>query len=113
MLVDHLGFLQHGRLVLSDSMDAIRARFRYVEVTVDGGVDPSPSPLPSDWLAVERAGNRLTFLTSAGDRAADALGGLFPAGAHIAVRPATLKEVYVGLSRHGDQTPRSLVEVSS
>jgi ABC-2 type transport system ATP-binding protein len=103
LLADSVGFLHRGRVLLSESMDAVRERFVRVEVTAPPGTDPMPSEVPDDWRSVERSGQRLTFVTSAGDArwSRDALRRCFPDSSHIDARPATLKEVFVALGRTG------------
>lgn len=96
-LADWLGFLAGGWLTLSESMDSVRERFRHVDVI---GADAEGVALPREWLSVERAGARTSFL------AADASDGVdgdvyrrwFPAASRIDVRPASLREVFLALS---------------
>ena len=102
-LADWVGFLDRGRLVLSEPMDVLRDRFRRVDVTMNGGPFVAPETLPPDWLGVERAGKRTTFLLSdhgSPEWEAD-VRRRFPGAAHVEVRPATLREVFVGLAKEG------------
>jgi ABC-2 type transport system ATP-binding protein len=100
-LADWVGFLDEGRLLLSEPMEAMRERFKHVEVvTPDPGGD-SPVELPAEWLSVERSGPRCSFvLQSPGDPLiGDEVRRWFPAAARIETRPATLREVFVALAK--------------
>jgi ABC-type multidrug transport system ATPase subunit len=102
-LADWVGFLDAGRLILSEPMDVLRGRFRRVEVMMNGGPFVALDELPPDWLSVDRAGKRATFLipdhgTESGH---EEVQRRFPGAARIEVRGATLREVFVGLAREG------------
>lgn len=99
-VADWVGFLDRGRLVLSEPMDVLRERFRHVEVVGDGAAAAGGS-LPTDWLGVERSGRRTAFLMAdhGAPGAADEVRRRFPGAEHVGVRPATLREVFVGLAR--------------
>jgi len=108
LLADWVGFLDNGRMVASEPMESLLERMRYVDVSGlpdDGG---ALAPLPAEWMSVNRAGGRLTFLVAAtgDDFIARAVALHFSAGARIDARRATLREVFVGLAqRSGPQTP--------
>ena len=91
LLVDWVGFLDRGRLTFSDSMENIREQFKRVEV-----IGPAPDTRDEDWLSVEQAGNRMTFVTQAWSEAE--LRSTLPAPADVSVRAATLREVFVALA---------------
>lgn len=100
-LADWVGFLDQGRLTLSEPMDVLRERFRRVEVLMNGGPFVATESLPPDWLSVERSGKRAAFLirdhgVPSGD---DEVRRRFPGAARIDVRPASLREVFIGLAR--------------
>jgi ABC-2 type transport system ATP-binding protein len=99
LLADWVGFLANGRMSLSQSMDALRERFKHVEVVTDG-VDTLDRADDNGWLSLERAGNRLSFVTSnATDGFETQLRSHFSSAAHVDVRDATLREVFVALAR--------------
>jgi ABC-2 type transport system ATP-binding protein len=102
-LADWVGFLDAGRLILSEPMDVLRARFKRVEVTMNGGPFVAVEELPPDWLSVERSGKRATFLVpDHGVRQTEEeVGRWFAGAARLEVRDASLKEVFVGLAREG------------
>jgi ABC-2 type transport system ATP-binding protein len=103
-LADWVGFLDGGRIRLSEPMDAVRERFQRVDVAVAEGGDALTGNLPAEWLAVERSGPRLRFILSCtgGRSVADELRRGLPAGARIDVRPASLREVYLALAKTGE-----------
>lgn len=99
LLADWVGFLANGRMSLSQTMDAVRGRFKHVEVVTDG-VDTIDRANGDDWLSLERAGNRLTFVMSNADSGFESqLRSHFSSAAHVDVRDATLREVFVALAK--------------
>ena len=111
LLADWVGVLDSGRMLLSERMDHLRQRFKHVDVAVAGGAAPGPAELPNDWLAVERAGGRLSFLLSHADRDLPerAVAARLPQAMHIGVRDATLREVFVALAKESLSRTRSEV----
>jgi ABC-2 type transport system ATP-binding protein len=59
----HVAFMQDGRLLLQESIDDLRMRFREVSVTLSAAKEPA-IPLPEDWLLPASEGHRLRFITS-------------------------------------------------
>ena len=64
LLADAVGFLDRGRLILSEPMEVLQDRFRWVEVMMNGGPMLNPEELPPDWLSVGRSGRRARFVVS-------------------------------------------------
>jgi ABC-2 type transport system ATP-binding protein len=110
LLADWVGFLASGQMRLSEPMESVRARFKRVEIAE--GVETSSGAFPAEWLNVERAGQRVTFLVSnAHAEPVDAaLAARFPHATRVEVRDATLREVFVALAK-GDA--RRDVEVAA
>ncbi len=102
-LADWAGFLDTGRLILSEPMDVLRARFKRVEVMMNGGPFVAVEELPPDWLSVERAGRRATFLIPdhGASSTEEEVRRRFAGAARVEVREASLREVFVGLAREG------------
>jgi ABC-2 type transport system ATP-binding protein len=101
-LADWVGFLDRGRLTLSEPMDTLRERLKRVDVVTRNGSEPQPAAFPSEWLSVERSGPRISFLLSGpggGGDAGDDLRRWFPEPARIEVREASLREIFVALAR--------------
>jgi ABC-2 type transport system ATP-binding protein len=116
-LADHVGFLAESHLLLNEPADALRARFRRIEITGENLPPPLPGRTPSgdgappprssaplappDWLAVTHPTQRsLRFVHQAFDAAQTpaALAAQFP-GARIETQPLTLREIFVVLAR--------------
>ncbi|HEY0154881.1 MAG TPA: ABC transporter ATP-binding protein [Longimicrobium sp.] len=107
MLADWVGFLDRGRLTLSEPMEVLRERLKRVDVVAANGAMPLPARLPAEWLAVERSGPHISFLLSgAGSQAGGAeLRGWFPEASRIDVRAASLREIFVALAQgNGGET---------
>ena len=101
VLTDWVGFLDRGRMRLSDERERLRDRFK--RVIVVAGENPSElDTRPGDeWLSPERAGLRLTFITEngTGSETERALSRRFPGAESIEARDATLGEIFVALGR--------------
>ncbi len=99
LLADWVGFLDRGRMRLSESMEALQRRFKHVTIVGDEhGIAPTAM---GDALSVERAGRRLTFIVpnATEDYEAVVLPAQFPVAARLEVRDATLREIFVALTR--------------
>jgi ABC-2 type transport system ATP-binding protein len=99
-LADWVGFLAHGRMHFSEPMERLQSRFQRVEVVIADGAQHDGSLDPA-WLDVERAGRRLQFLVPNADDAlvSRELQARFPDAASLSVRPATLREIFVAMTR--------------
>jgi ABC-2 type transport system ATP-binding protein len=107
-LIDHVAFLQEGRLAFAEPIAALQARFRQIDViaSTDGdGVSlasslPPQRPAPPDWLAVQVSDRALRFVHSQyvlGETERD-LAARFP-GAQIQAGPLSLRDTFVALAR--------------
>ncbi|HWK90581.1 MAG TPA: hypothetical protein VNP72_11400, partial [Longimicrobium sp.] len=88
-------------------------RLKRVEVVVQNGQAPLPAALPAEWLSVERAGQRVSFLMSgAGEPAGGgSLRRWFPEPARIDLRDASLREIFLALAQ-GEARPGRIQEVA-
>ena len=97
MLADSVALMDRGQLCLSATMDDVRARFHHVDVTLPSGTEVL---VRSEWLALDRAGSRLTFVVEGDEENVRAqLGRELPAGARIELRSGTLREVFIALTK--------------
>ncbi len=98
-LADRVALLDHGRLRLQETTETLEARFRHIEVNLNGGPAHLATP-PSAWLALERAGERVHFIaTDYSPHATEAeCRERFPQ-ATVTARPLTLREIFVALAR--------------
>ncbi len=100
-LADHVGMLEAGRLRLSEPTEALQARFRRVEVTLDEG-EANLEHAPRNWHELERAGNLVRFVASDYTREATerTCRERFPR-ATVVARPMSLREIFLVLARIG------------
>jgi ABC-2 type transport system ATP-binding protein len=96
-----VAFLEDGRLLFQEPMEALSARFRDVRITLQTE-DAGPTGLPATWIGSDRAGRTLRFIDSgfAGDAAlaAEAQRRLGPIAA-IDAQPMSLREISKTLMR--------------
>jgi ABC-2 type transport system ATP-binding protein len=104
-LVDDVGFIDNGRLVLTEPLAELQNRFRSVEVTAAGsktgdGRPVLPSIVPDGWIGVTSAGRMLRFVDArySPDESLLKMQALFP-GARVEARPMTLREIFVAIVR--------------
>jgi ABC-2 type transport system ATP-binding protein len=99
LLADYVGFLDRGRMQLSEPMEVVRNRFKHVDVLLSE--TPTSWSTPSDWLSVDQAGQHMSFVMTheTGDSAEHAVAARLPGAARVDVRDATLREVFVALAR--------------
>lgn len=98
-LVDVVGFLDGGRLVLNESFEDLHDRFRRIDVTT--GQWPSPIQIPESWISVQTAGRVVRLIESRYVEAETErhIAALAP-DAVVDVQPMTLREIFIALVRH-------------
>jgi ABC-2 type transport system ATP-binding protein len=102
----HVGYLENGRLLFSEEMTSLIARFREVTVTL---ADPMPqafTPQPH-WLQCESVDRVLRFVHSRYEpaMAQEELAALFPGARDIAVEPMSLRAIFLAIARSGRTQP--------
>ncbi|WP_221029548.1 ABC transporter ATP-binding protein [Actomonas aquatica] len=100
-LIDHVAFLHDGRLLLSESLDALTARHRAIEISAEQPLTPPTAPPGAAWQRIEQPFPRaLRAIDTRWDPATSptALRAAFP-GAHIEDRPLSLRELFLLLAR--------------
>jgi ABC-2 type transport system ATP-binding protein len=107
----HVGYLERGRLLFSEEMSALSARFREIIVTLS---DPLKQPFtpPVAWLQCESVESVLRFVHSAYEpQAAQAeLATLFPGARDVAIEPMSLRAIFLAVAKAG-RTPASSAPV--
>jgi ABC-2 type transport system ATP-binding protein len=100
----HVAYLSEGRLLFSEEMAALFARFREIEVTL-----PDPAELPDDlppaWLNPEQSGVVIGFIDSAFDETlhrAD-IQRFFPRARSVTARAMTLRAIVLAISKAARQ----------
>jgi ABC-2 type transport system ATP-binding protein len=105
-LVDDVGFLDGGRLVLAESFSDLQGRFRSVEVTLADAVetnalvDGASGGFPDSWIGLTLANRVVRFVDTqfSADTTRPRVRTMFP-GAHVDDRPMTLREIFLALAR--------------
>jgi ABC-type multidrug transport system ATPase subunit len=92
-IADSVAIVHHGRTVVAGTLDALRDRYRRIDLVFDGDA-PSPAFLAPGIVRVRRRGRVLAVLSSNGvDRILDEARALKPAT--VDVVPITLKEIFL------------------
>jgi ABC-2 type transport system ATP-binding protein len=99
-LVDAVGFIDRGTLVLTEAFADLQARFRRVEVTIDSvasGAVPAGDP---SWIGVQHAGRVIRLVeTRYVDGETERRAGAVFAAPRVEVFPMTLREMFVAIAR--------------
>ncbi len=110
MLADWVGIMDEGRMVLSEPMEVLHDRFKSVDIMLNGGPLVTTEELPPDWLGATRSGRRLHFVI--GNHGAPEwerdVRGRFPEAHRLTVRAASLREVFVAITRDRQADPYQL-----
>jgi ABC-type multidrug transport system ATPase subunit len=102
-LVDTVGFIDAGRLVLIEPLADLHARFRRMEITT---VEPAAAmpELPRQWTGVQTSGRAVRFIeTQYAAPGTDRLAAEMFRGASIEAHPMTLREIFVAVARQQRQ----------
>jgi ABC-2 type transport system ATP-binding protein len=101
-LASHVGYLEEGRLRLSEEMTALAGRFREVELTLD---KPSTSPgnVPSTWMQVNASASVLRFVESGFDeeRTSAEIRKLFGDVRNVTFTPMSLRSIFLAMAKTG------------
>ncbi len=98
-LADHVGFLEAGRLILSEPLEKLYERFARVHVTTSSPATLLP-PLPPRWHSLERAGRQLRFVLErdgAGENIETDVLRRLPGASEVESEPASLREIFIAL----------------
>jgi ABC-2 type transport system ATP-binding protein len=98
----HIGYLDRGRLQLSEEMTSLTARFREVEVTVDSPpLVPLDRPWPAHWLRPETSPALVRFVETHFDaeRTPAEIRRLFGDVRNISANPMPLRAIFITLAR--------------
>ena len=106
-LVDHVGFINEGRLVLASRIGPLMERFRQVDVTRNADA-ALPTGLQASWLLPQQAGRVARFIDSAwdGDEAERRVRAVFTDAVSVESRPLSLRDIFVALARTWRRTDR-------
>jgi len=105
----HVGFLREGRLLFSEELSMLTARFREVTVTLEAEARTPANPPPA-WLQVEAADHVVRFVHSRFDEAATAreLAEFFSGTRSIELNAMSLRSIFLAIARasRGTRTAR-------
>lgn len=98
----HIGYLDAGKLRISEELDSLSSRFREVVLTFDSPPQ-RPRELPADWLQFEVAGNMVRFVEARYDERTlgEQTRSVFPEYREIQVNGMPLRSIYVALAKKG------------
>jgi ABC-2 type transport system ATP-binding protein len=99
-LADWIGILDHGRLHLAEPVASILARFREIEVVMEGEPPETVTP-PKTWLLVEKAARTIRFVhTSYAEESAESeIRSVLPGARRVMASAMSLKDIFVTLGR--------------
>jgi ABC-2 type transport system ATP-binding protein len=99
-LADWVGIIDGGSLHLSESTEALQARFRSVALTGAAGL-PGQGQLPPEWLTAEASGATVRFVESRyrpGATEAE-IARLFPDAGPPEIAPLSLRDIFLTLAK--------------
>jgi ABC-2 type transport system ATP-binding protein len=98
----HIGYLNEGRLLFSEELESLSARFREIVLTFNAA-PALPSPWPAAWMRPEVSGAVVRFVDTHFDPAATpaAVHDLFPDVRDIAINAMPLRAIFVTLAKAG------------
>jgi ABC-2 type transport system ATP-binding protein len=97
-LVDTVGFIDAGHLVLAEPFENLHARFRRIEVTTNAAAEPAD--LPESWIVRQRSGRVVRFVDThyQKDETERRATAAFSAE-HVDTYPMALRDIFVAMVR--------------
>lgn len=101
-LASHVAYLEQGRLRFSESLEALVARFREVELTFDAPPASQPEWQES-WMEVETSGARVRFVESRfeEERTRSEIAKVLGGAREITFTPMPLRSIFLAMARAG------------
>jgi ABC-2 type transport system ATP-binding protein len=98
--VSDIGFLDQGRLLFENSIEALNARVRLIRVTLQSAARP-PDTLPGAWIDPGTSGNVLSFVHTAfaEDRLASEISAFFGDVKFVQAEPMDLRSIFTAFAR--------------
>ena len=99
-LADWIGIINQGRLELAEPVADLLARFRQVDVAVDGDARV-PDAVPPAWLLASATGRSVRFVDRAFDESTfgERVRAAIPGARDITVAPMSLRAIFITLAR--------------
>jgi ABC-2 type transport system ATP-binding protein len=104
-VVDHVGIMDNGRLVISEALEDLRSTVKRVQVVFEGDVVPPNFVIPGA-LWTENSGPVATALTQLANEAQLESIRHWP-GARMQVFPLNLQEIFLAFFKQHPTTPRA------
>jgi ABC-2 type transport system ATP-binding protein len=102
----HIGYLDGGHIRLAEEMDALAARFREIEVSVDPPIHlPGQADWPGGWLqpVVSQALVRFVDTRFEPEQTTNEIQRLFTGVRHISAQPMPLRAIFIALARESSK----------
>jgi ABC-2 type transport system ATP-binding protein len=96
----HIGYLDRGRLEFSEELSGLAARFREIEVIMDGP-PVLPAAWPPGWIRPESSAAVVRFIDSRFDRerSLEEVRKLFPGARNVSVTAMPLREIFIAVAK--------------
>jgi ABC-2 type transport system ATP-binding protein len=98
----HIGYLDRGSLQFTEEMASLTARFRQIEITLDGSAAiAAEQHWPAAWLRRESTPSLVRFVDSMfhHERTANEIGQVFAGAKQVSIQPMPLRAIFVTLAR--------------
>jgi len=101
----HLGYMEEGRLKLSEEMSSLTNRFRDVQITLNAPT-AVPAQLPATWLQPATSGTTFQFIDSQFDqeRTRMAIHSAFGDVRDVTFNPMALRAIFLAMAKIGRRT---------
>lgn len=98
----HLGYMEEGRLKLSEEMSSLTNRFRDVQITLNAPT-AVPAQLPATWLQPATSGTSFQFIDSQFDqeRTRMAIHSVFGDVRDVTFNPMALRAIFLAMAKSG------------
>lgn len=99
----HVGFLESGKLLFSEKMTSLTARFREIEVSGEPEL-PLPPAYPAGWLRVRTSGTTIRFVESSFDdqNTPEEIRRVFGNVKDVQYRLLSLRDIFLALTRKSE-----------
>ena len=107
-LASHIGYLEQGRLQLSEEISALSERFREVELTLNQPISTLPQNLPESWMHVSASAAVVRFVASRFDEnhTNTEIQKHFGQARNVTFTPMPLRAIFLALAKAGRSSAR-------
>lgn len=100
----HIGYLEKGRLLFSEELPTLLARFREVELTFASGTAVS-AKVPETWLQVNVSGTTARFVDSRfeSERTNHQIREIFGTTPSVTLTAMSLRSIFLAVARSGEE----------